>query len=513
VQESAPKYPRIFGLNPSAAPWALGLFLAALTVFRLYYAQSIPLSEDEAYYWDWSRRLAWGYYDQGPMVAWLIRLGAGLFGHTALGVRCMAVFLSLGLSLLIYDLCRRLWQNPLMGLALVAGLNLSLLFTVGAVLMTYDTPQAFFWLLSLYCTARAVFEERRLFWYLGGVALGLAILSKYTSGLLPVLILLFLAFSRDKRHWLGRKEPWLASTLAGLIILPNLLWNAEHFWAAFYNTLRHTSNGGFKFTLFEFLGGQIGLVGPVLFGFLAVGLIRAWRQAKSGDGIMAYFLWTSLPVLLLFTLLSIQSRMQANWPAIGYLAAMPAAAAALWPLIESSRRWRGWGLAGLAIGLIMVMTALYPGPLLKALQVPKDANPFSKIYGWEQMAAPLKGALEKWPDAKRPFVFARSHQLNGLTAFYGPGQPKVEAVFMGGRLSQYVFWSDPAKLKGRDALGVFEVRRTDLPDYFERAELIGHYRLTGPGGGHLHDIWLYRCYGFLGRDRRPAKFLELFKEP
>ena len=54
---------------------------APFLVFRF------PLAPDEAYYWQWSRHLDLGYYDQGPMIAWWIRAGTVVFGHTALGVR------------------------------------------------------------------------------------------------------------------------------------------------------------------------------------------------------------------------------------------------------------------------------------------------------------------------------------------------------------------------------------------------------------------------------------------
>ena len=45
------------------------------------------LAPDEAYYWVWSRHLALSYFDHGPMVAWLIRLGTLAGGQTELGVR------------------------------------------------------------------------------------------------------------------------------------------------------------------------------------------------------------------------------------------------------------------------------------------------------------------------------------------------------------------------------------------------------------------------------------------
>ena len=52
------------------------LLLALTTVFRLAYLLSVPLdlAGDEAYYWDWSRQLDWGYFSKPPMVAWIIAI-------------------------------------------------------------------------------------------------------------------------------------------------------------------------------------------------------------------------------------------------------------------------------------------------------------------------------------------------------------------------------------------------------------------------------------------------------
>ena len=55
--------------------WAIALGAAA---FRFLLFRGLDLYADEAYYWMWSRRLAIGYFDHPPMVAWLIRAGTAL---------------------------------------------------------------------------------------------------------------------------------------------------------------------------------------------------------------------------------------------------------------------------------------------------------------------------------------------------------------------------------------------------------------------------------------------------
>src|ERR1051326_5807792 len=68
--------------NRSAAP-----FILFFTVIHTGLAFKFPLAADETYYWEWSRHLDWGYYDQGPMIAWWIKAFCLIFGNTVLGIR------------------------------------------------------------------------------------------------------------------------------------------------------------------------------------------------------------------------------------------------------------------------------------------------------------------------------------------------------------------------------------------------------------------------------------------
>ena len=91
----------------TAAPWLVSALplvalLLGLVTLRYWVAGYVDFETDEAYYWLWSRRLAASYYDHPPMVAYLIRLGTGLFGDTILGVRSMAVLAMIAASGLLY---------------------------------------------------------------------------------------------------------------------------------------------------------------------------------------------------------------------------------------------------------------------------------------------------------------------------------------------------------------------------------------------------------------------------
>ena len=69
--------------------WCL---LAAFTVFRLMMINIFGLGVDESHYLLYARKLAWGYFDHPPMVAFLAVLvfmiaAYGLFGVLAIVLR------------------------------------------------------------------------------------------------------------------------------------------------------------------------------------------------------------------------------------------------------------------------------------------------------------------------------------------------------------------------------------------------------------------------------------------
>lgn len=163
--------------------------LAALTLARLWVAAITPLAPDEAYYWVWSRALAAGYFDHPPMVALWIRAGVALAGDSALGIRLFGPLSAALGSLLLADAAGRLFPGRQLGIPAAALLNATLLFGIGTVTMTPDTPQMFFWTAALWALARLHASGRAGWWLVFGLAAGLGLDSKYTVLLLAPAVL------------------------------------------------------------------------------------------------------------------------------------------------------------------------------------------------------------------------------------------------------------------------------------------------------------------------------------
>jgi 4-amino-4-deoxy-L-arabinose transferase-like glycosyltransferase len=166
---------------------AIAVVLVA-AIIRLAFAALLPVFPDEAYYWDWSRRLAPGYFDHPPGIAWVVRLGvmiAALFGggvgSSPLGMRVGVAVAALVASLATIGTARHIAGSraALRAALVMAVLPLS---AAGLVLSTPDVPVLAAEAVALYCVVRALDSDLRSraslgWWTVAGVALGAAFAS------------------------------------------------------------------------------------------------------------------------------------------------------------------------------------------------------------------------------------------------------------------------------------------------------------------------------------------------
>jgi 4-amino-4-deoxy-L-arabinose transferase-like glycosyltransferase len=306
--------------------------LAGLLALRLIAGAVLPLSADEAYYWLWSRHLAGGYFDHPPAIAWLIAAGTAVFGQTAFGVRIAGILLSLGATYFVWQSATLLLKDAIAGPRAAVLFNLTLMVTVEMLAATPDTPQVFTAAAFLWTLAKVLETGNGRWWLAVGVAGGLGLLSKYSTLFLGAGALIWLIASPPMRRWLATPWPYLGGVLAGLIFLPNLLWNAAHGWATF--AFQFGRIAGHQLTakyLGEFLGAQAVLATPFVLILGVMGL--AARRTDPARALVASLLWPSIAYFLAHAL---HDRVQGNWPCYLYPALIIAA-------LDAARRdWTGW---------------------------------------------------------------------------------------------------------------------------------------------------------------------------
>ncbi len=366
----------------------------------------MPLSPDEAYYWVWSHALAPGYLDHPPMVALWIWAGTHLAGQTALGVRLLGPPSALAGTLLLISAGRDLAPGSGAGSRAAWLLNATLALNAGAVIMTPDTPLLFFWSAVLACAARLLRTGDGRWLLALGLCAGGALASKYTAALLAPVLLVWLLAVPALRVWLKTWQLYAGATLAGLVFLPVLAWNAAHGFAS----LAKQGGRGEVFApahapqfLAELIGGQIGLATPLLFGVFAAGVwhcARRWRQPA--EALVAASVLVPTAVFLAHAL---GDRVQANWPGVLYPGAALAAGLAF------TRVWRPAVALGAALSaLVFTQAALAP------VALPRWADfTLIRLGGWRDLA---RGAAATARAEGANFLTADEYGLASELAFY-----------------------------------------------------------------------------------------------
>ncbi len=497
--------------------YALLLFLLfGLSLLRIYYIQSGPLdlSPDEAHYWDWSRNLALSYYSKGPGIAYIIRASTAILGNTVLGVRMPAVIFIFLSSLIIYRLSFLVSERfdgfesekrrNSVALLNAVIFNITPLFATFGVINTIDSPLIFLWCLSLLLFWNLVADwplrkRSSWLWVFLGLVVGVGILVKYSMVFFLGSAFMFLLFNREKRGLFLKAGPWLGFIISLLATLPIIIWNAKHQWVTFLHTAGQAHlKDGFTFKpsrFFEFLGSQLGVIGPVLFVIMIVAIYWSFRQKKDNG----FLFWFFTPTFVFFLLKSLQGKVQANWALPCYITAVIAAGLYIFHYWS---RWQKVGrlvvVTGLGISLLITVVAHYP----ELINLPPKMDPSARLRGWKPLGQEVSSIVR---DFKKPyFIFSDRYQITAELAFYVKGHPRTYCVNLGRRMNQYDLWPGFHDLKGYDAVFVSWGRKSLPPRIASSFDECRRRLLTVKDGEYVLRYYsIFICRGFHGMRRQP----------
>jgi hypothetical protein len=343
------------------ARWRAAFVTAFIVVFaaKLMLAARLSPFGDEAFYWQESRHLAWGYSDLPPLTAWLIRLGETVAGHGLLGMRWPFLLIGGALPWLVQRFAcaafdaRAGWQAGLLCLAMPLAGSLG-------VMAVPDVPLTVAIMLAVLALARAVERDRLRDWLMLGLALGIGWLAHYRAAM-PMLagVLLCTCTARGRRLW---RHPglWLALAVAALGLLPLLISNWQQHGAGVAFQLKERNPWSFHADALVQPLEQALACTPLLYALLLWAAWRSWlrrNDERAPWGVIASVSASFIVLYFVLGLFADDLRFRAHWPLPGYLPLL----AALPVLLRERPVWRaGWLRAAFALaGAGQLVALLY----------------------------------------------------------------------------------------------------------------------------------------------------------
>ncbi|KZD21940.1 glycosyltransferase family 39 protein [Tardiphaga robiniae] len=416
--------------------------VVGLVLLRLAAAAWTPLTFDEAYYWMWSKHLAGGYYDHPPMVAVVIRLGTMIAGDTEFGVRVVSVMLALPMSWAVYRTAELLFGGQRIATTAVILLNATMITSVGLMIVTPDAPVLVASSFVLLTLAQVLATGQGAWWLAVGVAIGVALLSKYTALFFGPAILIWLIAVPKMRRWLISPWPYLGGLVALAVFSPVLFWNAEHGWVSFIKQLGRARIDHFNPAFIaELIPTQFAFATPLVFILGVMGLYAlAVRKPGAWPArvLLNAMFWV---IVLYFGWHALHSRVEANWfapvyPTLAIIAAVAATIVQWKPreqrTVDFCLRWAG--PTGVVMFTALVMQA--NTGLLSGYK--RDATVRSIGVGFVELAADVEAVRAR---VGATCVVAPDYGTTGWLTFY---LPKGTCVFQRTQRIRWVNMPEPS---------------------------------------------------------------------
>jgi hypothetical protein len=449
----------------------LFFFASLLLIFfliRLWLSGFGGVHPDEAYYWTWSLSPQLGYFDHPPMIAWVIATGrfviellvpfelqtAYPYFFSVVKLKAGPYFLSTVACPLVIGKCIEWVQRAPLQITQMFALILTPVFLMGPQIVTPDTPFFLGWSL---CLLSAIGFQRRRYHnhvlgdptpplialsVISGAALAFSAYSKYSAILAAFLLVL---------SGCGLWNAMMMGLVCLSFLLPYFLWLASHGQADGAGVVFQLSNAlgdPFKPNNFKFMGdlwaSQVVFWTPLVFlstfVFLFADTRRFFISGKSSHLSGTLFLWAITP-LLFFSLTALKRPAEANWPLVGFVAAIVMSLARLhrhltrlWILIFQNVLVvvLGWMFLTHGPDLAHYVEFIQP-KLAEKLRKPSRLHEFS---GWDRLHTLLEDTTRFKPNP----ILVESYQLYSSLLFIDSSRSDEHKL-----LPRLFFWTEGSR--------------------------------------------------------------------
>jgi len=402
-------------------PKPIWVFTSIWFVLGCVQSALMDLHPDEAYYWQMSRFMDWGYFHQPPMIAVFIKIGYALF-QNELGVRLVTTLTSALGILMLFKLSEPKDSRPF--LLIYLGFILT---HAGVFMAVPDSPLIFFTLVFLVLLRGYLKKDSLLTALAIGVVAAALMYSKYHAVVLIGSVIL------SSPKLLARKTFWAAGILAVLLFVPHILWQMDHDFVSFkYHWLLRNKSTWSPALILNYIGSEFILLGPV--GLIA---IYSLFKAKVHSQFDRALLFVLVGFFGFFLFISFKGRVEANWTASAFLPLIILTTKAVDQNPSLERILKPVAL--------VVAVILFAGRVYLCTPIAGQGIKLNfPMVGWSEWATAIKEKA-----AGKPVVFVSSYQLPSQYSFYSGEQGYLLSTinFDG---SQFELWDIDEEIEGKD---------------------------------------------------------------
>ncbi len=203
------------------------LLALAKLVFHILTNTQYGFHRDELQTLDDARTLAWGYVAYPPVAPFVARVALTLFGPSLDGLRMFAALAQSAAMVVAGLTARELGGKRFAQILTALAVAITPLSFAMSTLFEYTGFDYLWGMLLAYFIVRLLKSGDGRWWLGIGAAIGVGLMTRYTmafevAGLVVALLL------TPARRYLTNPWLWGGVALSALIVLPNLIWQAQH---------------------------------------------------------------------------------------------------------------------------------------------------------------------------------------------------------------------------------------------------------------------------------------------
>lgn len=407
---------------------------AALAAVLLLLGDRYGPHRDELYFAAAGHRLAWGYPDQPALAPLMAHLADAAAPGSLVALRLPSLLATLAL-IVCAALYARLLGAGAAGQLLTATTTAASAYVVAVghrlSTATFDTLA---WTLILLIISYALVDRRPRLWLLAGLVAGIGLNNKHAVALLLGALVVAVALHRSSRGQLRTPYPWLGGAVAGLLWLPNLMWQARHDWPALALGVDIADEYGGLTGRLMILVQVVVIFSPLIGVFWLYGLVQLLRDET----------WAQLrPIAVTFLLVTGAFLITGGkgYYLAGAVVPLIAAGCAAWTRLRPPRQTAVAGTVLAVSGLVAwpAVLPLLPARTYAASFYPAlDADQLETI-GWPELVQAVQQATDALPAERRrrSVALTSNYGQAGALEWYGYSQP----VFSGH--NGFAAWGPP----------------------------------------------------------------------